>query len=124
MGDALPSPAHLITGKHGEEAAVQFLHSLGYRVRATNVRLGKDEIDIVAFDPKDKVMVFAEVRTRKHMGGAFMPEKLAGPRKRYLLFRSARRWVARHDYRGGYRVDLLCVKDGKIVAHFRELTPV
>ena len=44
---------HLTTGACGEEIAAGFLRHIGYDVRERNTKLGRDEIDIVEFDPED-----------------------------------------------------------------------
>jgi putative endonuclease len=49
-------------GKAGEEAAVRYLRLRGYRIMARNLRIGRDELDIVA--KRWGVWVFAEVKTR------------------------------------------------------------
>lgn len=108
-------------GQGGEHVAAAYLRSLGYHIRATNVRLSRDELDIIAFDPADDVLVFAEVKTRSHLADEFLPEKTASWHKRRKLKRAARRWVAEHEYEGGYRMDLICVRGGKVTEHFREL---
>ena len=43
----------------GEDIAATYLASIGYGIRSRNIRLGKDEIDILAHDPVDDVLVFA-----------------------------------------------------------------
>ncbi len=116
-----PLAPHLCTGQDGESVAREFLKRIGYTVIGCNVRIGRDEIDIIAFDPKDKVIVFVEVRTRTNLHPAFVPEKTATWAKRKKLQRSARRWVARRDYQGGYRIDLVCVEGPRVRAHFKEL---
>jgi putative endonuclease len=56
-------PAHLRTGRWGEQRAVRLLKSKHYRVLGKRVRVGsRDEIDIVASDRN--TMVFVEVKTR------------------------------------------------------------
>ncbi len=51
------------TGIWGERAAARYLRKKGYRILGRRVRLGpRDELDIVA--RRDKVLVFAEVKTR------------------------------------------------------------
>ncbi len=115
-------PAHLMLGKAGEHVAAAYLLAPGYEVPATGVRLGPDEIDIIAFDPADNVLVFAEVKTRTGIREGFHPELTASWRKRVKLRRSARRWVAQHEYDGAYRIDLLCVVHGKVAEHYKELS--
>lgn len=113
---------HLKTGRVGERLAAHYLRTIGYRILGCNVHLGKDEIDIVAFDPCDQVVVFCEVKTRAKDHPDFAPELNITFRKREHLRRSARRWVARNGYRGGYRIDLLAVVDQEIVRHCAQLS--
>ena len=58
--DALPE--HLRTGLWGEEQAERFLKKLGWRILGRRVRLGRDELDLVA--RAGEVLVFVEVKTR------------------------------------------------------------
>lgn len=100
---------------------MMFLHALGYEIWDTNVRMGRDEIDIVAYDPADQAVVFAEVKARKTIAKVFRPEMTAGKRKRHALCRAARRWIDEQEFRGGYRIDLVCVEAGEVTYHFKEL---
>lgn len=117
-----PVPSHLVLGQRGEKIASEYLRALGYGIRGTNIRLGRDEIDLIAHDPADDVLVFAEVKTRTEIREGFHPELTASWRKRTKLQRSARRWVAEHNYDGGYRIDLICVVAGKVAENFKELS--
>ena len=118
-----PRAKHLQTGLLGEDLAAAYLHSIGYEIRGRNVRVGRDELDIIAWDPEDQVLVFAEVKTRtEKTREGFHPEMTAAADKRRCLRRAARRWVANHDFDGGYRIDLLCVQEGRISNHFKELS--
>jgi putative endonuclease len=117
-----PAPQHMVLGRKGEFIAADYLRSLGYDVRGQNIRLDRDEIDLLAWDPEDKVLVFAEVKTStEKTRTGYHPEMRAGGQKRRALRRAARRWVADHAYDGGYRIDLLCVECGVVAHHFREL---
>lgn len=117
-----PKAPHLIVGEEGEELVCGYLRSIGYDIRARNVRIEKDEIDIIAWDPRDEVLVFVEVKTRtEKTQEGFHQEAQAGRRKRAALRRAVRRWVAQHDFDGGYRIDLVCVENGNIIRHFEEL---
>lgn len=109
---------HIRTGRRGERTAVRFLHRHGYRVIGRNIRVGRrDEIDILAWDPEDRVLVFAEVKSRERNDDDYHPLLNATVEKRAALARSARRWVAMHEYPGGYRIDLLCVAGGEVTEH-------
>lgn len=112
---------HLLIGIRGEDTACDYLRRLGYEIRGRNVCIVRDEIDIIARDPTDDVLVFAEVKSRVEFQHDYPPELRADWKKLRKLRRSARRWVANNDYDGGYRLDLICIADGKVTAHFKEL---
>lgn len=115
-------PDHLLLGLWGEQAAAEYLRSIGYSLREKNSRQGRGEIDLIAWDPVDKVLVFVEVKTRtEKTRDGFQPEMTAAAQKRRILRRSVRRWVASHNYDGGYRIDLICIQEGKVTNHFKEL---
>ena len=118
----LQRAAHFQVGKQGEDIAEQFLRGIGYEVRGKNLRLGRDEIDLLAFDPVDHALVFAEVKTRSRQDADYPAHMNAGRRKRINLRRSARRWVTQHAYEGGYRMDLVCVEGGRVTQHIKELS--
>jgi len=50
-------------GMDGEERAILFLKQQGYQILERNVHFTQGELDIVA--KKDRVIVFAEVKTRR-----------------------------------------------------------
>lgn len=112
---------HLVVGKEGEAIAKAFLLSLGYDIRAANVRIARDEIDLIAYDPQDDVLVFAEVKTRSRFDNDFLPELDLTAHKRRKLWRSARAWIANEEYDDGYRIDVVCVAAGRVLHHFKEI---
>ncbi|MDD3896455.1 MAG: YraN family protein [Candidatus Peribacteraceae bacterium] len=115
-------PSTLLIGHAGEDAAADYLHSIGYLIRGRNVRLGHDEIDVVAYDPVDRAVVFAEVKSlaRKRYADAHPAANFSGQKKRRTL-RAARKWAALHHYDGSYRVDLICVIGSRVIEHLREV---
>jgi len=110
------------TGQRGEDAAAAYLRSLGYAIRERNARLGHDEVDIVAFDPGERAVVFVEVKTlgRRREPDQHPSASFSGIKKRRTL-RAARKWVSEHEYGKGYRVDLICVIGQQVVEHLREV---
>ena len=113
---------YLQVGWQGEILAARHLRQLGYRVLQRNVRVGRrDEIDILAYDPQDNVLVFVEVKSRAR-SGLYAPEVNVTASKRIKMSRAARRWMARHDFGIGYRLDVVCVAEGKVVNHFQQVS--
>jgi len=109
------------TGLKGEEIATHYFVSIGYDIRGRNVRIGRDEIDIIAHDPVDDVIVFAEVKTRSKLLDDFPPELGIDWRKKQCLIHAARTWVHRYHYDRGYRMDLVSVAEGRVTGHLKEL---
>ena len=118
---ALPLPDHLAYGKLGEDIAVRYLLDHGYIIRQRNVRLKRDEIDIIADDPREKMIVFVEVKSR-HDNSPLYPIRTAmDGHKRKTLRRAIARWVALNNYDGPGRIDLLCVAGNRVVDHMRDV---
>jgi len=111
----------MVVGREGEEIAKKYVQSLGYHFYAQNVRIGRDEIDLIAFDPNDKVLAFIEVKTRKKLSVDYPPELGLTDSKREKIERSANAWVDAHDYEGSFRLDLICVAGKKVVSHMKEI---
>lgn len=117
-----PASDTALVGKRGERTALLFLLRLGYRILGQNVRVGlRDEIDLIAFDPIDDVIVFAEVKSRKKFHPDYRPELNLTLRKRTALARAARAWIADCDWEGGYRIDVVCVAEDAVIAHYPEV---
>lgn len=94
-------------GKRGEELAVYFLRTRGFRVLRTNFR-GENggEIDIVAARPERGLIVFCEVKTRSSaMAGR--PSRAVDREKRQFIRRGARAWLRDLKQRVNYRFDII-----------------
>ena len=114
-----PLAAHIAVGKKGEWIAMKHLRHCNYRIIDHNVRVGKhDEIDIVAWDPTDKVYVFAEVKTRSRADVDFRPELNVTYQKKLRMARAARRWMVQRNEDVGYRLDVLCIVENSVANHF------
>ncbi|MBM3231337.1 YraN family protein [Candidatus Peregrinibacteria bacterium] len=111
----MESTSHV--GIRGEAIASAHLTKIGYVILAKNVRMGHDEIDIVALDPKDDVIVFAEVKSRARRDRHYWPAMNMTWEKKRCMRRAARRWIAKASEERGYRLDLLCVAEGQVVDH-------
>jgi putative endonuclease len=110
-----------LTGREGEDSATHYLLLHGYSLIARNERLGRDEIDIIAYDPEDDVIAFIEVKARSQKSDDFRPELNFTHKKKRRILRAARKWVSEKQVTIGYRLDLITVTDGKVTDHFKEV---
>ncbi|WP_297741716.1 YraN family protein [uncultured Tessaracoccus sp.] len=96
-------------GSFGEGVATQYLQSKGFQVLARNWRCEHGELDIVAWEPSEHVVVFIEVKTRSGSGfGA--PIEAVTPTKARRLYQLAYMWLDAHEARGSkIRVDAIGV---------------
>ncbi|NDA80395.1 MAG: YraN family protein [Actinobacteria bacterium] len=115
-------PHHL--GRAGEDEAVRFLHSLGYRICARNWRGSCGEVDVIALSEAATAtsqrsalseisarrahdeFVFVEVKTRSSttFGDPF---EAITPEKYRRLYRLAREWIALNHPRAPWRIDVI-----------------
>ncbi|MDO4610907.1 YraN family protein [Corynebacterium sp.] len=86
-------------GREGECAVAAALAADGYEVLGRNVRVGRDEIDVLARRGGVLHVVEVKTRTSSRWGGAesVTPDKLA------RLRRAASRWLAESGPGGGVR---------------------
>ena len=101
---------HLEFGAMGEQIAARYVERLGWRIVGRNVRVGRGELDIVAIDGDELVVI--EVRTRK-IGKLSPSETTVGPNKIKTTLRSARNYVESVlSYDGNWRIDIVAVTVG------------
>jgi putative endonuclease len=80
-------------GRAGEDRAAEYLREQGWTLVARNWRCASGEIDVIAEDGRDLVIV--EVKTRR--GELFgHPFEAVDTRKRMRLWRLAMAWIAVH----------------------------
>ena len=104
------SPSTTARGRAGEALAAQYLEDKGYVILARNLRVGRDEVDLVALD--GATLVCVEVRARR-AGAMVHPFESITAAKRARLRRSA----SRHSIERGIcdaRIDVIAVIDGQI----------
>ena len=103
-------------GKIGETIAANYLRKEGYQIEAVNFsneigyRIG--EIDIVAYDPKEKEFVFFEVKTLQKAKGAPQNPELAINRSKYRklsrIIGKFLRWKKAGD--APHRIDAIAIE--------------
>ena len=106
-----------VTGRLGEALAADYLQSRQFRILERNVRFGRYEIDIVAYDPTEKMIVFVEVKARSTYDVRYPIRTAVDRRKRRAMQAAVFRWVLRHAYDGPARIDVICVAEGKVRDH-------
>jgi putative endonuclease len=100
-------PAHLKTGRRGEEEAYFYLRKLGYIIVAKNWRGGgKGELDLVGWE--GNTLSFIEVKTRGSRG-EIPAEAAVGMKKRDELVATARLYRRRVTPETSYRFDIVSV---------------
>ncbi|HLG70767.1 MAG TPA: YraN family protein [Chloroflexota bacterium] len=98
------------TGANGEQRAVDYLTRQGYTIVERNWRTSFGELDIVAREKQELVLV--EVRTLEapHVG---FPEESVGAHKQRQLAKLATAYVQQAKHAGDWRVDVIAIdRDG------------
>ena len=103
---------HNQLGKEGELLARQMLEEKGYKILETNWRHDKDEIDIVAMDGEELVIVEVKTRSNDYFGN---PEDAVDYRKEAFLIRATEAYLEENDLDCDSRFDIVSIilKDGK-----------
>lgn len=87
---------HLVTGQRGERQAETFLKKAGLKIIARNVRVGRDELDLIVRD--GDTLIFVEVKTRaSEVFGR--PASAVNAAKRRKLSRAAIRFLKKRKLR-------------------------
>jgi putative endonuclease len=85
-----------VLGRDGEQAAVNYLESCGFRILDRNWRCAEGEIDIVAVDRHTFVVCEVKTRSGTRYG---TPLEAIGRAKRSRLRKLAVRWLTAHGVR-------------------------
>ncbi|RLD91483.1 MAG: hypothetical protein DRJ09_01045 [Bacteroidetes bacterium] len=97
---------HIEMGKKGEALAVQHLKSKGYEILETNWRSIHKEIDVIAIDNGELVIVEVKTRSTDYFG---YPEEAVDAKKQKLLISAAQDYVDKTDWEGGVRYDIVSI---------------
>ena len=103
-------PAHLDTGRRGEDLAADWLVREGYEILERNYRAGRGEIDLVV--RKAALIVFVEVKTRTNLAFG-MPEQSVSARKAALITKAAEEYTFAAEWQGNIRFDIVAVVTGR-----------
>ena len=112
---------HSKIGIKGEQIAEDFLLKKGYSIINKNWRIGKKEVDIIAF--KDNILAIIEVKTRSGTGFGY-PEEFVNHKKQEHLRVAAAGFVAAFPEYINIRYDIISVllagEQVKEIIHFEE----
>ena len=109
-------------GRHGEDIAARYLVDAGYVLVARNWRGARGELDIVAQDGDEIVVV--EVKTRTGLGYGHPAEAITSD-KLARLKRLAGQWLSEHTTRAAsVRIDVLAVVLGPTGARVEHITGI
>jgi putative endonuclease len=98
--------AHAL-GRFGEQVAADHLQQAGLEILARNWRCRDGELDIVAWDPQERCVVFCEVKTRSGLTYGSPAEAVTMAKARRLR-RLAAAWLAEPgSRRGDIRFDIV-----------------
>lgn len=102
-------------GKLGEDFAENFLAAQNYQILKRNFRCRSGEIDIIAFDLKQKQLVFIEVKTRTSDEFGSPNDALTNKKKRKLT-KTAQYFInsLRKNRVIIWRIDVIGIKLDKI----------
>lgn len=108
-------------GRFGEDQAAKYLQDKGCQIQHRNWRTGHLEIDIIAYDPNCKILIFVEVKLRQTADFGY-PEEAVNRKKMDKLQSAIERYVAEFDYQGAIRMDLISViVDPFQIEHFEDV---
>ena len=93
-------------GKIGEQMAAKYLTDKGYLILEHNYRRGHLEIDLIALDEDELVIV--EVKSRAY-DNILQPEDAVDHKKRQALIRLANEYVKTHGRKENVRFDVVTV---------------
>jgi putative endonuclease len=111
---------HNELGKKGEQLARKFLEKNGYRILDTNWRHEKDELDIVAADGEELVVVEVKTRSTDYFGD---PSEAVGQAKEAFLIRAADAYLEINDLDLEVRYDIISIiltAGGYTIRHIKD----
>lgn len=97
---------HNETGNKGEKLALQYLQKLGYKILDTNWHARHYEIDIVARDGNELVIVEVKTRTGDCYGH---PLEAVNNKKIRRLINAAERYIHQHNINMDTRFDVISI---------------
>jgi putative endonuclease len=111
---------HNELGKRGELIAKKFLEGKGYQIIEANWRHEKDEIDLIAKDGNELVMVEVKTRSTRYFGD---PSEAVGAAKESFMIRAAEAYLEIFDLNMDTRFDIISIiidDNGESIEHIKD----
>ena len=108
---------HNELGKKGEKLAQEYIKNKGYSIIDINWRFDKDEIDIVAMDGNELVIVEVKTRSNDFFGN---PEDAVDYKKEKFLIRATESYLEENNLDLETRFDIIAIiinKEGTKINH-------
>jgi len=93
--------SHLAAGQAAERRARLYYRARGYRILASNARVGRSEIDLIV--RRGSQLIFCEVKMRSRVDFGY-PVEMVGQEKQRRLRQAASLWLARRPELAGLTV--------------------
>lgn len=94
-------------GRKGEDIACEYLLKKGFQIKERNWRYKNAEIDIIAMDGKELVIV--EVKTRSAVIYEEPRDSITNQKIRFLV-NAAEEYIFENDFNGETRFDVISIK--------------
>jgi len=110
---------HNILGKRGEILALELLKDKGYKILETNWRHKKDELDIIALDENELVIVEVKTRSTDFFGE---PEDAVNEAKMNRMINAAEEYIEQNEIELECRFDIVSIvlnKNKKTIRHIK-----
>ena len=75
----------MAVGKYGEDLACKYLEKNNYNILDRNFSCMQGEIDIIAYDKKNKEVVFLEVKTRTNFNYGIPSEAVSKLKQKHMV---------------------------------------
>ena len=114
---------HNDLGKWGEDEAALYLEDEGYTIVERDWKIGRRDLDIIAFSPDGSILVIVEVKTRTDEEYQ-LPEEAVDPRKMRNLAIAANAYVKECNIDKELRFDIVsivgCNRQVKSIQHLKD----
>ena len=111
---------HNQRGKKGEQLALEFLQRKGYAILATNYRFQRAEIDLIARDGNELVMVEVKLRSSSQYGH---PSEMVSERQQKQMIHAAEGYLIENEIDLDTRFDIIGIEwsNGNLeIEHIKE----